>query len=309
MTAQWAGPDSRWAMKPRHAALAILVAVIWGIAFVVSKMGLESFTPPQLTALRFLVAAVAAIWLPRPRIPWKQLIAIGLTVFAGQFLLQFFGIANGMPAGLTAVVVQTQALFTVVFAALVLGDRPSPRQAAGMLAALAGLLIIGLSLGGGITLVGFVFALASAISWAIGNVLIKRLPPTEMLPLMAWASLVPPLPALIISAILDGPESLINAVAAAPWLGICAPIYLGLLASVLAYAAWGTLLHQYSAAAVAPFALLAPCVGAVASAWVFGERYGSLRVAGMMCILLGVAVTIFPLHRLNRLAVAGPRPR
>lgn len=48
-------------MKPLHAALAILVAVIWGIAFVVSKIGLESFTPPQLTALRFIVAAIAAL--------------------------------------------------------------------------------------------------------------------------------------------------------------------------------------------------------------------------------------------------------
>ena len=62
---------------------------------------------------------------PRPNIPWSTLIAIGLTVFTGQFLLQFFGIAYGMPAGLTAVVVQTQALFTVLFATLVIGDRPT----------------------------------------------------------------------------------------------------------------------------------------------------------------------------------------
>jgi O-acetylserine/cysteine efflux transporter len=61
------------------------------------------------------------LWLPRRKISWPALIAIGLTVFTGRFLLQFFDIAGGMPAGLTAVVVQTQALFTVLFVALV-GD-------------------------------------------------------------------------------------------------------------------------------------------------------------------------------------------
>ncbi len=287
-------------MKPLHIALAVLVAVIWGVAFVVSKIGLESFTPPQLTALRFIVAAIAAIWLPRPRISWTLLISIGLSVFTGQFLLQFFGIANGMPAGLTAVVVQTQALFTVVFAAFAIGDKPSVQQVVGMLAALIGLLIIGLTLGGGVTAIGFVLTLASGVSWAIGNVLVKRLPKVDMLRLMVWASLVPPLPALAISSILDGPGSLIDAVASASWLGIGAAVYLGLLASVLAYAVWGSLLHQYSTGAVAPFALLSPCVGAITSALVFGERFGPLRLAGMACILIGVAIVALPLRRLRR---------
>src|ERR1700694_3673155 len=154
-------------MKPLHMGLAILVAVIWGIAFVISKVGLESFTPPQLTALRFAVASIAALWLPRPRVPWTMLIAIGMTIFAGQFLLQFFGIAMGMPAGLTAVVSQTQALFTIVFAALVLGDRPRLQQIVGMLVALIGLVMIGLTLGASATAIGFSLTLASAVSWAI----------------------------------------------------------------------------------------------------------------------------------------------
>lgn len=109
-------------MRPFHMLLAVLVAVIWGVALVVSKIGLESFTPPQLTALRFLVAGVGVLWLPRPAISCKAVVLIGLTVFTGQFLLQFFGIAFGMPAGPTAFVVQTQAPFTVVFAAMMSSD-------------------------------------------------------------------------------------------------------------------------------------------------------------------------------------------
>jgi len=292
-------------MKPGHIALAILVAAIWGVAFVVSKVGLESFTPSQLTAVRFLVAAIAALWLPRPPIAWRSLVAIGLWLFAGQFLLQFFGIANGMPPGLTAVVVQTQALFTVLFAAVALGDTPRVRHVVGLLTASAGLVLIGLSLGGAVTAAGFGLTLASAVSWAVGNVLVKRLPRVDMLQLVVWASLVPPLPALALSFFLDGPQSFWHALIGASWVGIGACIYLGLVATVLAYALWGSLLRQYSAGAVAPFALLAPCVGALASAWVLGERFGPLRLGGMACMLMGLAIVAVPPRRL-RMAWVGP---
>lgn len=281
-------------MKPQHIAVAILVSVIWGIAFVVSKIGLESFTPPQLTALRFLVAATAVVWLPRPAISWKALISIGLTVFAGQFLFQFFGIANGMPAGLTAVVVQTQALFTVLFAAFVIGDKPNVQQILGMVAAFVGLAMIGLTLGTSVPMIAFALTLASAISWAIGNVLVKRLPKVNMLHLMVWASLVPPIPALVISMVLDGPLSLFSAVAKASATGIMAPVYLGLLASVFAYSVWGKLLQRYSAGAVTPFALLAPGVGSIASSLIYGESFGLFRLAGMALMLIGLAIVVLP---------------
>lgn len=285
-------------MKPFHIILAVGVTTIWGIAFVVSKIGLESFTPAQLTAFRFLVASAAVIWLPRPKITWTMLVAIGLTLFTGQFLLQFFGIANGMPAGLTAVVSQTQALFTVAFAAATLGDKPTSQQRVGMLIALIGLLVIGLNLGGTVTLFGFALTLASAVSWAIGNILIKRLRDVNMLHLMVWASLVPPLPALGISLVLDGPGALLDLVKAARWQAALAPLYLGLLASVLAYAVWGNLLRKYPTGAIAPFALLSPCVGMLASALVFGEKFSAFQLAGMICILIGVAIVALPLHHL-----------
>ena len=286
-------------MKPMHIALAVLVAVIWGIAFVVSKIGLESFSPPQLTALRFTIAAMAALWLPRPPISWTSLIAIGLTMFAGQFLLQFFGMANGMPPGLTAVVVQTQAIFTVLFAALALGDKPSVAQVVGMLTAFIGLIMIGATLGGGVSVTAFALTLASALSWALGNVLVKGLPKIDMLRLMVWASLAPPLPALAISFALDGPGSLPRAVAGASWPGIMAPVYLGLVSTVLAYSAWAHLLQRYSAGGVAPFALLAPAVGALASALIYGESFGPLQLAGMACMLMGLAIVVLPRKRLR----------
>ena len=267
------------------------------MAFVATRIGLDAFSPPQLVALRFLIAAAPALLLPRPALPWSALVPVGLTLFAGQFLFQFFGIAQGMPPGLASVIVQTQALFTIVFAALALGERPTPMQWAGSAVALAGLALIGLSVGGEFSPGAFVLTLVSPVSFGVGNVLLKRLGPAEVTSLMAWLSLVPPLPALAMSVVLDGPRALPRALAAATAAGWLAALFLGLVATSLAYALWGALLRRYPAATVAPFALLVPLVGALSASLAFGERFGPLRLAGMALVLAGLAVIVYSGNR------------
>lgn len=288
-------------MKPLHIFLAICVACIWGLAYVATKIALGSFSPPQLTALRFFIACAPVLLLPRPNIPVHMLVAIGTTIFTGQFLLQFFGIANGMPPGLASVVSQTQGMFTVMLAMLVLKERPTARQLIGLISGLVGLGLIGLTVGNGLTTLGLLLVLASALSWSIGNVLLKRLPPVDMLHLVVWMSLVPPLPALVISGMTEGLGSLPLALMTASWQAIASTLYLGVVATVLAYALWGKLLRTYTAAAVTPFALLAPCVGAVSSALVFGEQFTNLRLAGMAAIIAGLAIVVVPFDKLAAL--------
>jgi O-acetylserine/cysteine efflux transporter len=226
-----------------------------------------------------------------------MLMPIGLTLFAGQFLLQFFGIAGGMPPGLASIVVQTQALFTIVFAALLLRERPTPRQMCGAALGLAGLAAIALTVGADLALGGFALTLGSAVSWAVGNLLLKRLPPTPTLELMVWLSLVPPIPALVLALALDGTSGIGHAVVGITWRGVGAVLYLGAVATVFAYAVWGDLLRRYPTAAVTPFALLVPFVAAVGSAVAFGERFGALRLFGMALVLVGLAVIVAPAAR------------
>lgn len=279
-------------MSGLHVVLALLVAVIWGLAFVATRIALDAVSPPQLTALRFLIAAVPALWLPRPPVSWSALTVAGLFLFAGQFLLQFFGITLGMPPGLASIMIQTQVLFTIVFSALLLGERPPARQWTGTAIAFVGLAFIAATVGHDLTTVGFSLTGLAAVSFGIGNVLVKRLPPVDALHLVIWLSLVPPLPSLALSAFLDGPRALVTALAAASWLQLGSMLYLGVVATVLAYAIWGWLLRRYAVATVAPFALLAPFVAAYASSLVFGERFGALRLAGMGLVMLGLAVIV-----------------
>ena len=259
-----------------------------------TRIGLDSFSPPQLTALRFLIAAAPAFILPRPPLAWPVLVAIGATLFAGQFLLQFFAIAHGLPPGLASLLVQTQALFTILFAVVAFRETPTRRQLSGVAVAFAGLVLILFTVGHDLTAVGFFLALGSAISWGVGNILLKHTEDVDMLGLIVWLSLVPPVPALALSLVLDGPFALAGAIVDATWLALAATLYLGLVGTILAYAIWGHLLRRYPAATVAPFALLVPFVGGFASLLVFGERFGALRLIGMALVLIGIAVIVLP---------------
>jgi O-acetylserine/cysteine efflux transporter len=279
-------------MSEHHTALAILISIIWGCAFVATKLGLQSFAPSQLTALRFPIACLPAVLLQRPALRWTTLLGIGLTLFAGQFLLLFFAMELGLPPGVASITQQMQAFFTVLLAALFLQERPNARQITGMCITFAGLALIGTTIGGDLTGAGLLLGLGSALSWAVGNILVKGNPGQPMLPFMVWLSLVPPLPALVVSYLSRDGETLITAMTYASRISLASAIYLGAIATVAAYAIWGKLLARYSTAQVAPFALIAPCAGTVGSWLVFGEVFGPLRYVGMVLILVGVAVTV-----------------
>ena len=118
-------------MKPADVCIAVLVAVIWGLAFVASRIALNEFSPELMTTLRFSIAALPCLFVARPKVSWRVLASISFTLFLGQFLAQAFAIAHGVPVGLTSVIVQSQALFTITFAAILFGELPSRMQAIG----------------------------------------------------------------------------------------------------------------------------------------------------------------------------------
>ena len=100
-------------MKPADVCIAVLVAVIWGLGFIASRIALDEFSPELMTTLRFAIAAVPCLFVRKPNVSWRLLIAISFTLFLGQFLAQAFAIAHGVPVGLASVIVQSQALFTI----------------------------------------------------------------------------------------------------------------------------------------------------------------------------------------------------
>jgi O-acetylserine/cysteine efflux transporter len=273
--------------------LAALTSATWGLAFVATKFGLESFSASQLTAIRFLIASIPILFVVRPRIGWGSLVLVGSTLFAGQFLLLFFAFEAGLPPGLASVTQQMQAFFTVLLSAVFLRDVPSKRQCAGMAVAFVGLALIGLTVAADLKPIALGLALSGALSWGVGNVLLKRSPGVPIFPIIVWASLVPPLPALALSQLQGHGPSMVDAITHASWTGIGGAVYLG-AAATMVYAIWGNLLQRYPAGAVAPFALLSPCTGVLASALVFGEVFSPVRYLGMALIVAGLVVIALP---------------
>src|SRR6201986_1332234 len=125
-------------MKPADVCIAVLVAGIWGLAFVASRIALNEFSPELMTTLRFSIAALPCLFVTRPRVSWTVLASISFTLFLGQFLAQAFAIAHGVPVGLSSVIVQSQALFTIAFAAVIYREIPTTMQGVGIAIATVG---------------------------------------------------------------------------------------------------------------------------------------------------------------------------
>jgi O-acetylserine/cysteine efflux transporter len=279
-------------MKPADVFLAVMVAVIWGLAFVAARIALDEFSPPLMTALRFAIAAVPCLFVRKPDVSWPLLIAISSTLFLGQFLAQAYGLAHGVPVGLTSVIVQSQALFTIAFAGIAFREMPTPVQTLGIAVATTGLLMICGTVGFDFGTGAFAVLMVSPVSFAIGNLLLRQAKDVAMYDLFAWLCLIPPLPLLALAVAVDGPQATWQSLEHMSSTGWISMLFIGAITTSIAYWLWGRLLRDYTAAQVVPFALLVPFVGAAASSVVFGETFGPLRLAGMITVVGGIAVML-----------------
>jgi O-acetylserine/cysteine efflux transporter len=264
----------------------------WGFSFVAMRHALDSFPPLMTTAMRAATASLPMIvFLRPPRVPWVWLIALALSLGYGQHALLFIGLDFGMPAGLASLVLQTQVFFTTLLAFLILRERPGWPQLAGMAVATLGMVMIGLTMPGGATLVGLAMVIAGAISWGFTNVLVKLAATDELLRLMAWAHFLP-LPLLLATSYgLEGGAAY-GALVSAPWSAYGAVIYLGLISTCFGFMLWSRLLRIYSASVVAPFSLVIPVSGMSLAALLLAEPFGPLRIAGAAVVLAGLALAV-----------------
>ena len=279
-------------MKPADVCIAIMVAVIWGLAFVASRMALDELPPELMTALRFAIAAVPCLFMRKPKVSWWILIAISFTLFLGQFLAQSIAIAHGVPVGLTSVIVQSQALFTIAFAVVLFGETPTRVQAIGIGVAAIGLLMICGTVGYDFSVAAFAVLMIAPVSFAAGNLLLRRARGAPMFDLFAWLCLCAAIPLFALTLVTVGPQPTWQALSQMSWTGIACMLFVGGISTSIAYWLWGRLLRDYTAAQVVPFALLVPFVGSAASSVAFGERFGPLRLSGMVTVVCGIAIML-----------------
>jgi O-acetylserine/cysteine efflux transporter len=138
----------------------------------------------------------------------------------------------------------------------------------------------------------FAVLMISPIVFAVGNLLLRRARYVPMFDLFAWLCLASALPLSVLTLMVDGPRTIWHSVLHMSVTGAVSILSIGAITTSVAYWLWGRLLRDHTAAQVVPFALLVPFVGAAASSIVFGERFGPLRLAGMVTVVCGIAIML-----------------
>jgi O-acetylserine/cysteine efflux transporter len=230
--------------------------------------------------------------------PW--IVALyGLFIGVGQFGLLFVAIRQGFPVGLASLIIQLQAFFTIFLAWTLMRERPRRAQLIGAGVAFIGVALIGSRRLDGASLLPFLMVIAAAAFWGAGNIAAKFAGRVDMLAFVSWSSLAPPVPLFLLSVIVEGRGGLASL--AHPSLRlVLAVLVLSYAATLFGFGLWARLLSHYSAAAVAPFALLVPIVGMAAGSAVFGEPFGLFELWGALLVMAGLGFNLFGDRLLRR---------
>ncbi|MEO6396563.1 MAG: EamA family transporter [Devosia sp.] len=281
-------------LRPRDILIVIAVVTVWGLNFIAMHWGVAEISPLLMSGLRYVAAVIPAIFLVRrPKVALGLLLAYGLFVGVGQFGLLFSAIKLGMPAGLASIVVQVQAFVSILLAVVFLRERISASQAIGAGVAFFGIGVIAYDRLEGAVMVPLLMTVVAACCWGIANLITKWAGKIDMLGLVVWSSLVPPLPLLALSIIIEGPGAVPTAIANITWVGIGSILFVGWLGTVFGYGMWSVMLSRHPASTIAPFTLLVPVVGIGASALILGERINGPEIAGSVLVFVGLLLNVF----------------
>lgn len=280
-------------MPITHQLLALFVTLIWGTNFVFIDIGLAQLPPFVFASLRFaLVALPLVFFLPRPKVPWRYLVAYGVLIGFGQFGLLFWVMQSHMSPGLASLVIQVQAVFTIVLALLFFKEKVNLAQVVALVVSFAGILLIAMQGHVDASLIGLAVILVAAISWALGNLVVKQCGKVEIIAFLAWSSLFAVPPLALMSYYYEGPAIIISSVSMATWQAWAIVLWQTLGNTLIGYGLWNFLLQRHSAALVAPWALLVPVFGMAASSVFLGESMPWWKFIAAVLIIAGLLINL-----------------
>ena len=291
-------------MTLRDRVLALVIVMLWGLNFVVIKVGLEGVPPLLLAGLRFIFVALPAIFfIRRPAIPFRWLFLYGITICFGQFALLFWALKLGMAAGLASLLLQAQAFVTLLFGVMLLKEKIKTHNMIAMTIAATGIYILASAQDApvtntnvSLTWVTLLLVMGAATFWAMGNITNKVIMKNYKIPTMAliiWSAPVPAVSFIMSSLIFEGPDLITSSLLNIEWHNIFAIGYLSILATIVGYGGWSYLLSLYETSLVAPLSLLVPVFGLFSAMILLDEHLTLLQWVGVSVIALGLAFNVF----------------
>lgn len=301
--------------KPLIVALAPLVfVVLWATGFVVARFSAGHVAPVWFLAIRFPLAGIFMLVLALiQRAPWPDAtgaLHAGVTgaLMHGFYLAPiYWAVANGLPAGVSALIVGLQPLITSFVAALILGERVSGRHWLGLAIGLLGIALvlepkINFSVLSGISPLTVGLSVFGAVSISLGSVYQKKFASGIALATGGvWQYVGASIVTLAISAVL-GDFLFDNSVQA--WVALAwAVIVLSIISILLLL----MLINQGEVSRVSSLIFLVPAVSSLMTFVLFGETLTLIQIVGM--IVCAGAVLVIQRPRLEREPDPAPAPR
>ena len=282
-------------MKPVDYGLCLLVVLIWGLNFVIAKLGIQELPPIFLIGLRFsLVAALLIPFVAVPRPLLGKILLLSLTLGGLHFSLMFTALQR-LDASTASVAIQLQVPFAALLSRLVLGERLGPLRLAGMALAFSGIVIMAGEPRIGRDLAALGMALAAALVWAVANIQVKFLGKLDGFTLNAWMSLLAA-PQLLLSSWLfeSGQWQALQQAGIRGWGAI---LYMALGVTIVGYGLWYRMLARYPVSQLVPFTLLVPVIGVFTGVTLLDEPLSARIALGSAVTVLGVGIIVVPWRR------------
>jgi O-acetylserine/cysteine efflux transporter len=276
---------------------AIAVPTIWGLGFTLAKFALAEFPPIMLIALRFSVTALALIWFVRmPRKLLPRIFLVSVVSATIQYSLTYTGL-DGMDASTAGIVVQLEVPFAALIAAVFLKEHLGWRRAVGMAMAFGGVALMCGEPKVQENMLPVFFVMGGALTWAIGQVMVRALGQVGGFTLIAWVAAIAAPQLFLSSAAFESGQW--AALRDATWVTWAAILYLGLIMNGVGYAMWYHLLGRYPVNQVMPYLLLVPVTTVATGVVLLGEELTWIVGAGGLVVVSGIAFITVDLERLS----------
>ena len=277
-----------------------LFVLLWSTGFIGAKYGLPYAEPFTFLALRLLIACglltIAVVALKRP---WPTRTQLGHAAVAGVLLHAvylggvFWAIKTGMPAGIAALIVGLQPIFTAVLARNTLGEQVSVRQWLGLGLGLGGVVLVVASRMqagvGDVSPAALAATGCSLIGITLGTVYQKRF--GGQTPLLSGTLVQYSSSSLVLGILALTLET--RAISWTPSF-IFALTWLILILSFGAVLLLFVLLGRNAASSVSSLFYLVPVATALEAFFLFGERLSVTAYSGMVVAVLGVGLVVAP---------------
>jgi len=278
--------------------LVVTTTGLMGSSFAVGKIGLAYVSPLLLVGIRFTLAGLLmaiAIWrLPRPQgaNDWLRVALIGLVQTAAVMGCIFVSLRT-ITAGESSILTFINPLLVVLFATLFLGSKYRLIQWFGVFLGIAGVVTtFGLHMH---LRVGTWFAVAAAVAFAIGTLLIKQWGPRfNIWVLTAYQMLIGGVVLIVAGLTLETPKFILTATS------VWVILWLAVMASIVQFAIWFFLLQNGDPGKTSAFLFLAPVFGVLSGFVILGERVTLSVLVGGLLIFTGIFLVNWPAPQTGR---------